>query len=134
MTQIMRNVLEKSQVTADDVGMICAHGNGNIKSDASEAHAISTVFGDNSVPVTAMKWAYGHTLCASGLIDTLMSVKALKASVIPGLAPLQEVAADCKQLALSSNAQKPRSSIGMVLNRAFGSLDACLLVRACEQV
>src|SRR5690606_21807712 len=76
--------LADAGITADQVGFICAHGNGNEASDASESRGIRGVFGENIPPVTAFKWAYGHLIAASGIADLVMVLEALKRGLIPG--------------------------------------------------
>src|SRR5262249_48859729 len=53
--------LEDAGIGSGDVGLIAAHGNGTINSDLSEAAAIRRIFGPDIPPVTALKWAFGHT-------------------------------------------------------------------------
>ena len=65
--------------------LVVAHGNGNCKSDDSEAQAIRTVFANKEVPVTGFKWSMGHTLCASGVLDAVMTTYALETNAYPVL-------------------------------------------------
>jgi 3-oxoacyl-[acyl-carrier-protein] synthase-1 len=76
--------LADAKISPDAVGMIVAHGNGTRASDASEAAAIRRVFGASPPPVTAFKWAYGHSIAASGALDLVMALHALRAHVVPG--------------------------------------------------
>jgi 3-oxoacyl-[acyl-carrier-protein] synthase-1 len=113
-----------------DVGMIVAHGNGTPQSDASEAAAIRTVFGDASPPVTGFKWSFGHLIAAAGIIETVLALAALKAGVVPGIATLRELDPACAGLRVSNAEQKPRSDVALVLCRGFAGTNAALLVRA----
>ena len=70
--------LEDSGLRADEVGMIVAHGNATRQGDASEARAIRSVFGVAPPPVTAFKWALGHLLAASGIIEAVLALAALR--------------------------------------------------------
>ncbi len=71
-------------------------GNGNIKSDRSEASALYKALGQQSVPVTAFKWSMGHSLCSSGLLDTVLATQSLKERTIPGIANLKQLAKGCE--------------------------------------
>lgn len=113
-----------------DVGMIVAHGNGTPASDASEAAALRSVFGGAMPPVTAFKWAFGHLIAAAGILDAALALAALRAGAVPGIATLDQVAADCAGLALSAAARAPRSDVALVICRGFAGTDAALLVRA----
>lgn len=126
----IESLLEHAQLTPNDIGMVTAHGNGNIQSDATEAKALQHIFQSAKIPVTAFKWSFGHTLCASGLLDTVLTVQSLRENTAPGIATLNTVAPDCQNLSLSSQHQKPLSSVGLVIGRGFGGIDSCVLLKA----
>ncbi len=134
LASLLSSLLEQQKLTPADVGFVVAHGNGNPKSDISEAHAIGSAFGGYPVPVTAFKWAMGHTICASGVLDAVMTVHALQANCIPGIANLRTLAPDCQglnatgaQRALPTNKQ-----CAVMINRGFASMNACLVIKSCD--
>jgi 3-oxoacyl-[acyl-carrier-protein] synthase-1 len=122
--------LEDAGIRAADVGMISAHGNGTRQSDASEAAAIRRVFGPAPPPVTAFKWAFGHLIAASGPVETVLTLTALRRGTVPGIATLRRLDPACAELPVSAKHQTPRSDVGLVLSRGFGGTNAALLVRA----
>ena len=122
--------LENSRLQPADVGMIVAHANGTPQSDASEAAAIQRVFGNDAPPVTGFKWAFGHLIAASGAIETVMAIIALREGRVPGVATLSELDPAFAHLPVSSEDQAPRSQVALVISRGFGSINAALLVRA----
>lgn len=133
LADLLARTLAQQNLQPSDVGIVVAHGNGNVKSDDSEAKAISAVFGHNEVPVTAFKWAMGHTICASGLIDAVLTTQALNKGLIPGIANLQQTAASCSSLNLSSEHRPLESGkVALMINRGFSSMNACLVLKACE--
>jgi 3-oxoacyl-[acyl-carrier-protein] synthase-1 len=121
--------LDDAGLKATDVGMIVAHGNGTRRSDASEALAIRQVFGAGSPPVTAFKWAFGHLLAASGILETVLALAALRARVVPGIATLRRLDDQFADLAVSSTARESRSDVALVLSRGFAGTNAALAVR-----
>lgn len=129
MINLIQEALDKSQIKATDVGMITAHANGNIQSDATEAQALSHIF--DKTPVTGFKWSLGHTLCASGVLDVALTVKAMHEKIIPGIANLEKLANDCHGISVSANSRVLEQSTAMVLTRGFGGIDSCLLLKAC---
>lgn len=129
LTKTFSDTLEKADVAASEVGMITAHGNGNQKSDLSEALAFSRLF--KQTPVTGFKWATGHLLCASGVMDTLFTCKALKEGVVPGIANLKELAPGCEDLSVSNNNQPLGAAHALVVSRGFGGLNTSLMLKAC---
>jgi 3-oxoacyl-(acyl-carrier-protein) synthase len=126
----MAQALGDAGLRAADVGMIVAHANGTPLSDASEAAAIRTVFGDAVPPVTGFKWAFGHLIAAAGIIETVIALAALKRNVVPGIATLRALDPVCAGLPVSAKAQTPRSNVAMILCRGFAGTNAALLVRS----
>ena len=134
LAALLAQVLKAQQLTPDDVDLLVAHGNGNKKSDLSEAQAITSVFGAQAIPVTAFKWAMGHTLCASGVLDAVLTTYALRNKCIPGIATLEKPAAGCETLAVNQAHRKLDNSThcAVVINRGFASMNACLVIKSCE--
>ena len=122
--------LDDARMHPAEVGMIVAHGSGTRQSDASEALAIRRVFGDTAPPVTAFKWAFGHPLAASGILDSVLALAALRHGVVPGVATLRELDPDLGDLPVSAQPQAPRSDVALVLNRGFGGSNTALVLRA----
>ncbi|KTC78549.1 beta-ketoacyl-[acyl-carrier-protein] synthase family protein [Legionella cherrii] len=133
LAELIRRTLECVQLNPNDLGFIVAHGNGNSKSDYSESQAIQSVFAEQEIPVTAFKWSMGHTICASGLIDTVMATYALSSKCVPGIANLQKVAPSCQGLSVSTEHQAlKRGPYALTINRGFASMNACLVIKACD--
>ncbi len=131
MTMI-KQTLEQSNLTPADVGMIVAHGNGNPKSDSTESIALHDVFGDHGTPVTGFKWATGHTICASGMIDMIMAVKSLNSNTIPGIANFKSLSKNCAPLSISNRAQPLSIPSALVINRGYASMDTCLILKSYD--
>ena len=122
--------LDDAGIHPAEVGMIVAHGSGTRQSDASETAAIHRVFGATAPPVTAFKWAFGHPLAASGTLDAVLALVALRRGVVPGVATLRERDPDLGNLPVSARPQVPRSDVALVLNRGFGGSNTALLLQA----
>jgi 3-oxoacyl-[acyl-carrier-protein] synthase-1 len=110
--------------------MIVAHGNGTRQSDASEAVAFRRLFGSAPPPVTAFKWAFGHLFAASGIIETVLALMALRHGVVPGVATLRDLDAELAGLPVSAGPQEPRTNVALIISRGFAGATAALLVRA----
>lgn len=74
-------VLKKTDITADQIGHVNAHGNSTLEDDPIEAHAIEQVLGD--VPVTAPKSFIGNLNAAGGAVELAMSLIALEHGQVP---------------------------------------------------
>jgi 3-oxoacyl-[acyl-carrier-protein] synthase I len=121
--------LTDAGITTEDIGLVVAHGNGTPASDASEARALRRVFGDNPPPVTGFKWSFGHLIAASGVVDLVLALSALKQGVVPGIATLNFLDPQIAPFPVQSTPQQPRSDIALILCRGFGGMNVALLVR-----
>jgi 3-oxoacyl-[acyl-carrier-protein] synthase-1 len=128
VSQAIRSALEDSEKSADEIGMISAHANGTRVSDASEARAFIDVFGASSIPVTGFKWSLGHTIAASGVIESILTLRCLADGRVPGIPTLEELSPDCEGIRASAVEQKPKSSVGIVVSRAFAGLNSCIVL------
>src|SRR6185503_3955362 len=102
LARAMELALAEANIPPGAVGMIVAHGNGTRASDASEAAAIRRVFGENPPPVTGFKWAYGHLIAASGVLDLVLTLTALQRGVVPGIPTLKTLDPDIAPFPVSS--------------------------------
>jgi 3-oxoacyl-[acyl-carrier-protein] synthase-1 len=132
LTQLMQKTLDAAALTQEDIGLIVAHGNGNTKSDDSEAQAIQQVFAKSQPPVTAFKWSTGHTLCASGILDAVLTTYALEHHCAPGIANLEQQATACDGLSLSADQQEIKTDYALMVNRGFASMNACLVLKGSQ--
>lgn len=134
LASLMQTTLERVELNPDDIGLVVAHGNGNKKSDVSEASAIHSVFGNYQVPVTAFKWSMGHTICASGVLDTVLATYALGKKCVPGIANLETLAPACEKISASRETRPlaDNKPYALVINRGFAGMNACLVIKACE--
>jgi len=121
--------LADAGISAGEVGMIAAHGNGTRASDASEVAGIRRVFGGDIPPVTAFKWAIGHLIAASGSLGLVLTLRALSEKRVPGIATLNALDPELAPFPVSAKPQTPRGDIALVLCRGFGGMNVALLVR-----
>jgi 3-oxoacyl-[acyl-carrier-protein] synthase-1 len=126
--------LAEAGITPDQVSLIVAHGNGTRASDASEAVAILSVFGKRPPPVTAFKWAFGHLIAGSGILDVVMALIALRKGVAPGIPTLRSLDPELAPLPVSAAPQQLSGEIAVVLCRGFGGMNTALVLRAASPV
>lgn len=134
LSRTINETLKQNALSPEQISFVTAHGNGNMQSDVTEAHAIHSVFNDYQVPVTAFKWSTGHTLCASGVLDTILALKSLQERCVPGISNLSEVAKSCDKLNVSSGHRTIScdDAHALILNRGFASMNASLVIKRCE--
>jgi 3-oxoacyl-[acyl-carrier-protein] synthase II len=76
------------------VDYVNAHGTGTLLNDSAETKAIIGAVG-TKIPVSSSKSFFGHTLGASGAVEAVVSVLALREQLAPPTLRLKEAASDC---------------------------------------
>ncbi len=74
----MEKALKKAGLTTKDIDYINLHGTGTPNNDSAEGAAIKRLFEPNFPPMSSTKSFTGHTLGASGGIEAVFSVLAIK--------------------------------------------------------
>jgi 3-oxoacyl-(acyl-carrier-protein) synthase len=78
----MQGALKKSGLTSADIDYINLHGTGTPNNDSAEGTAIKRLFDPVYPPMSSTKSYTGHTLGASGGIEAVFSVLAIKHGII----------------------------------------------------
>jgi 3-oxoacyl-[acyl-carrier-protein] synthase-1 len=129
LSDAIRLALDDAALQPEQVGMIVAHANGTPQSDGSEARAIQRVFGARMPPITGFKWAFGHLIAASGMLEAVLALSALATRTVPGIATLCDIDPALGDLPVSARAATPRSDVALVLSRGFAGTNAAVLLR-----
>jgi 3-oxoacyl-(acyl-carrier-protein) synthase len=79
----MKKALKGAGISPSDVEYINLHGTGTEDNDLAEARAIHSLFGKNIPPVSSVKGAIGHSLGASGAIESVICAAAIRDGMIP---------------------------------------------------
>ena len=127
----IRAALRSANVGPRDIGYINAHGTGTDANDATEAEAICAALGEaaGDVPVGALKSYFGHTLGASGAIETIATLLALEHGHVPGNLNLENPDPACP-LNLIGAAPLPLAREFALKNSfGFGGGNAVLVLR-----
>ncbi len=73
----IRQAMNEAKITAQKVSFINAHGTATLYNDEMESKAIHLA-GLEAIPVNSLKPYFGHTLGASGIIETIISMHELR--------------------------------------------------------
>jgi 3-oxoacyl-[acyl-carrier-protein] synthase II len=81
----MKLALENADLTINNIDYINEHGTSTPLNDKNETAAIKSVFGEQaySVPISSTKSMTGHLLGASGAVEAVACIMAIRESVIP---------------------------------------------------
>ena len=80
----MMEALGSAHLKPGDIQYVNAHGTGTLNNDQSESISLMRVFGDKMPWVSSTKSFTGHTTSASGSIETVISILAIRHHFVPG--------------------------------------------------
>ncbi|MGE0608752.1 MAG: beta-ketoacyl-ACP synthase II [Pirellulales bacterium] len=126
----MSNALRDAKLNPADVGYINAHGTSTPLGDAAETQAIKSVFGEHarSVSISSTKSQLGHLLGASGGVELVLSVLALRDNIVPPTINLDTPDPKC-DLDYTPNQPRQRElSVAMSNSFGFGGHNASVIV------
>ena len=105
---------------ATDIGYVNAHGTSTQANDATETAAIKAVFGEHAykVPVSSSKSMLGHLIAAAGVVELIISVMAMRKSVLPPTINYQTPDPECDLDYIPNTARERR--VNHVLSNSFG--------------
>lgn len=84
-SRTMSMAIADAQITPQDIGYINAHGTSTPLNDKTETNAIKKVFGESAynVNISSTKSMTGHMLGATGAVEAIFSICAIRNSFIP---------------------------------------------------
>ncbi|AFT82201.1 beta-ketoacyl-ACP synthase II [Leuconostoc carnosum] len=126
----IKDALQDADLQPQQISYINAHGTATGANDSGEAHAIATVFGENTVAVSSTKGMTGHLLGAAGAIEALVSVGSLVRGELPVNVGIDEPDEDTKVVNLVSAATKNQApEYVMSANYGFGGHNAVVVFK-----
>jgi len=128
----MSSALQSAQIGPREVDAINAHGTGTQANDCTETAAIKAVFGDRAhqIPISATKAMHGHLLGAAGAVECVLSLLAMRHSVLLPTMHLQQPDPDCDLDYVPNQAREGAAARTMLSNSfAFGGTNAVLVLR-----
>lgn len=118
----MQKALAMAGLRPQDIGYVNAHGTGTPNNDASESAALRRVFGDSLPPVSSTKAFTGHTTSASGSIEAVFCLLALREGFILPQLNWKEADPSCITPYLGVSCPAPNGHLPLkhILCNAFG--------------
>ncbi len=126
----MKRALNDGGVNPDEIAYINAHGTSTPLGDAAETKAVKSVFGDYAyrLSISSTKSQLGHMLGASGGVELILSILAVRDSVIPPTINYDTPDPKC-DLDYTPNEPRQREvKLAMSNSFGFGGHNASLIV------
>ncbi|MEU0052460.1 beta-ketoacyl synthase N-terminal-like domain-containing protein [Streptomyces sp. NPDC006309] len=129
----VRHALARAGARPGDIAVINAHGTGTRANDTAEAACYRTVFGTAPHPVVfATKPALGHTLGATGALEAIALLLALRHGSVPPVLNTRAVMPELTVPLAAGAGREVTGSLGISLTLGFGGFNTCLVLSAPE--
>jgi len=132
--EAMRLAVADARISTGAVDYINAHGTSTPLGDVAETTAIKRVFGDhaNKLVISSTKSAVGHALGASGGMELIACILAVRNGVIPPTLNLQNPGEGCDLDYCPNTARDHRVRIALSNSFGFGGHNACILIKGFD--
>lgn len=130
----MRMALNMASLKPCNIQLIKTHGTSTPAGDGSELEAIRTVFGTREeLFIWAPKSMLGHTMGASGAIETVLAIQAMRQGLVPPTINLTNRIPEAEGFNIPS--QTTKTDIGAVLCNSFGfgGQNVCLVFHKWQE-
>jgi nodulation protein E len=128
--ECMTAALADAGVDPSRVGYVNAHGTATVANDRSEGEALRTVFGAGlgSILVSSTKPVHGHALGASGALELIVSVQALREGIAPPTLNFLEPDPDIGIDPVSAGPTPFSGDVAISNSFAFGGVNATIVI------
>ncbi len=116
----MNQALRDAQLNPDDLNYINAHGTSTEVNDRVETLAIKQSLGDEAyrIPTSSTKSMMGHLIAATGSVEAIVCLLAIRDGVVPPTVNLEHPSPDCDLDYVPREAREV--SINYALSNSFG--------------
>jgi nodulation protein E len=130
----MAQALADAGLEPADIDYLNAHGTGTYANDITESEAILRVFGERGrvLPVSSTKPIHGHALGASGGLELVSTISALRAQIAPPTINFKGPDPKCPVDPVPHEARRTEIRAAMSNSFAFGGINAVLVVKRLD--
>jgi 3-oxoacyl-[acyl-carrier-protein] synthase II len=127
----MENALADGNVKPEEVDYINAHGTSTPLNDLYETQAIKTVFGKTNplIPVSSTKSMTGHMLGATGGVEAIFTVLAMRDGALPPTINLDTPDPECDLDYVPHKSRPQNIEIALSNTFGFGGVNASLVFK-----
>lgn len=129
-TRCMQLALASAGLDPREVDYLNAHGTATYANDITESEAMRAIFGDAPPPVSSTKPVHGHALGASGGLELVVTINALREQIAPPTINFLEPDPKCQVDPIPNSARKMSISVALSNSFAFGGINATLVVKS----
>jgi 3-oxoacyl-[acyl-carrier-protein] synthase II len=133
-TRAILTALKYAGVNAEEVGYINAHGTATELNDLSETRAIKGAFGELAyrIPVSSTKSMTGHMMGATGAVEAIFCVEAIRSGCLPPTIHYQTPDPRCDLDYIPNQAREAKIRVAVSNAFGFGGHNAVLVLKAYD--
>ncbi|MFO0735686.1 MAG: beta-ketoacyl-[acyl-carrier-protein] synthase family protein [Labilithrix sp.] len=120
----MRQAIERSGITPDEIDFVNAHGTGTKHNDSAESKVMKDVFGDRKVPISSMKSMLGHCMGAASALEAIGCLFTLDQGIYPPTIGYETPDPDCDVDVVANVARTGKSDVVLNNSLAFGGYNS----------
>ncbi|HNN14258.1 MAG TPA: beta-ketoacyl-ACP synthase II [Anaerolineales bacterium] len=127
----IRMALNSAGANDNEVGYINAHGTATPLNDQAETRAIKGAFGERAykIPVSSTKSMTGHMMGATGALEIVFCVNAIREGVLPPTIHYETPDPECDLDYIPNKAREAKISLALSNAFGFGGHNAVLAIR-----
>ena len=127
----MKMALDSAGANADELGYINAHGTGTPLNDQSETRAVKAAFGGRAyqIPISSTKSKTGHMRGATGALEVIFCVQAIRDGILPPTIHYQTPDPECDLDYIPNQAREKKINLAISNAFGFGGHNSVLAVR-----
>ena len=131
----MARALRNANINPEEVDYINAHGTSTHLNDAIETKAIKATFGEHAkkLMVSSTKGNTGHLLGGAGVLEAIISVKAINESLVPPTINYKVKDEECDLDIVPNELRKADIKVAMSNSLGFGGHNATIILRKYEE-
>jgi nodulation protein E len=130
----MQACLADANLSVDAIDYINAHGTGTVANDMMEIKSIKAVFGEEAkrLSISSTKSMHGHALGASGSLELIAVIEAIRHGIVPPTVNIEEVDPECDLDVTPCHARERPIRAAISNAFAFGGTNAVVAVKRFE--
>ena len=130
----MKRAIDDAKIRPEDIDYINAHGTSTCLNDSIETKAIKMALGDASknVKVSSTKGNTGHLLGAAGVVEAIISIKAIENAIVPPTINYKVKDEECDLDIVPNKPIKSDIKVAMSNSLGFGGHNASIIIKKYE--